>query len=513
MFHRTKRFAAVVLTASVIAALTACSAGSSSDSAASFPEHADSITVAQPADLKTPDPVIDNGLLSLNIFHAVFDQLTEVDGTGALQPRLATEWTASEDAKTWSFTLNSAATFSDGSPVTADDVIFSFQTVIDTSTSLNHIYTNNIESMSSTGAGNVTFTLKSGDANFTRIVYYISIVPKAVYTALGAEGFAKAPIGSGPYTFVSWTPGVSTVLKKNPDAWGAKGTITDITVVPVADSEARVNGLLSGSIDLTAIAPSQVDTVKNAGSGYAEVSAASNQVVYLGMNTLTGPLANVDLRAAISMGIDRATLIDTLLGGNGTVATAASVTPDVNGYDDSLEPLPFDVDKAKALVASSGYDGSPIEFDYQTDGNVPMTNEMAQSIAAQLADIGVNVTLTGGDIASFTLLWTSKKLAGLYLYQFSPSMMDAATTLNYLYGPTGYALFSDPDIDRLIVEAGTTVDPEARKAVIAKIWAINAEKNYIANVDYSTGTYGLAAQLDWTPRSDGQVDFRTAAWK
>lgn len=509
MFRRTARIAVAATAAASVLLLAACSGGSSADTAASTK---DSIVVAQPSDLANADPVIDNGLYSTNIFHAVYDQLTTVDGEGALQPRLATEWTASDDAKTWTFTLRDDATFSDGTAVTAEDVRFSFQAVIDDPDSLNKIYTNNIESMTVVSDTEITFQLKAGDAAFTRRVYYISIVPEAYYTSLGSEGFAAEPVGSGPYTFVSWTPGVSVVLKANAEYWGGEPAIENVTVEPIADADARLNGLLSGDIDLTAIAPAQVASVES--SGYTVAEGQSNQLIYVGFNeTSNAALANADLRNAISLAIDRETIIDTIQDGYGTIANASSVAPNVNGFDAELPDLEYDPEAAEKLVASSGYDGSPIPFQYPTGGNVPNSAEVAQAMASQLAEVGINVELEGIEYSSYVLLTSSKAHTGMYITQFSPSMMDASTTLNYLYGPTGYAIFADEDINALIVEANATVDVDARNAVIAKIWELNAERTHLANIDYTVATYGVAPDLDWTPRADGHVDWREASWK
>ncbi|ROS28369.1 peptide/nickel transport system substrate-binding protein [Rathayibacter sp. PhB127] len=506
---RRRLVAAAAPAAALALLLSACSGPASSSDAGAAK---DSIVVAQPSDLANADPVIDNGLYSTNIFHAVYDQLTSVDGEGALQPRLATEWTASEDAKTWTFTLRDDATFSDGTPVTAEDVRFSFQAVIDAPDSLNKIYTNNIASMTVVDDTHLTFELTAGDAAFTRRVYYISIVPEEYYTSVGSAGFAEAPIGSGPYTFESWTPGVSTVLAAYPDYWGGEPAIANVTVEPIADADARLNGLLSGDIDLTAITPAQVASVE--GSGYTVAEGQSNQLVYLGFNeTSGGPLADADLRSAISLAIDRETIIETIHDGYATVANASSVAPNVNGFDAELPDLAYDPAAAEELVASSGYDGSAITFQYPTGGNVPNSAEVAQAIASQLAEVGITVELEGVEYSSYVLLTSSKSHPGMYITQFSPSMMDASTTLNYLYGPTGYAIFSDPDVDALIVEANATVDVDARNAVIAEIWALNAERTHLANIDYTVGTYGVAPGLDWIPRADGHVDWREASWQ
>lgn len=499
---------AVIGSVAAVALLAGCAGGA----AAGGDVDTSTITVAQPADLTTIDPVIDNGLFSTNVFHALYDQLTVVEGDGSLSPRLATEWIGSEDAKSWTFTLRDDATFHNGEPITAEDVIFSFQAVKDNPKSLNRIYTNNIASMESAAENEVTFTLTNPDATFPRFVYYISIVPEAVYTELGADGFAAAPVGSGPYQYVSWTPGVSVVLKSNPDYWGGEPAIENVIVEPVADAEARLNGLLSGDIDLTALAPAQLSAAQSA-AGYRVEERASNQLVYLGANESNEFLADEDFREAISLAVDRETIISTVYDDLAVPANASSVAPDVAGHDADGAETSYDPEAAAELVEASGYDGTPIPFEYATDGSVPMSNELAQAVAGQLEAVGIITELSGTDTASFNISWTSKQLKGLYLQQFSPSMMDAATTMNYLYGPTGQALFSDPDVDALIAQAASTVDEAARMDVIGELWELNSQRHHLVNLQYSTAIYGVNDAIDWEPRADGHVDFRTAFFK
>lgn len=472
-------------------------------------QDSDTLTLAQPWDIATPDPVIDNGLYSVNVFHGLFDQLVAIDPSGSLAPRLATEWSANEDGTEWTFTLRDDATFHDGSPVTADDVVFSFQAILDNEKSLNRIYTNNITTMTA-AEGSVTFQLTSPDAAFPRLAYYISIVPEAAYTELGATGFAAAPVGSGPYSFAAWTPGVALELQANPDYWGGEPAVKKVMIEPVADAEARLNGLLSSTLDLVSLSPAQQGTAEGA-SGHTVKEVVSNQLVYLGFNT-DGLLASPELRKAISMAVDRQTIIDTVLAGLATPANASSVAPAVFGYDETLKALPYDVEEARALVKASGYDGRTIPFEYATDGNLPMPNELAQAIAGQLGEIGIAVELRGSDNSSFNLSWNSKTLDGIYLQQFSPSMMDAATTLNYLYGPTGMALFQDEEINELIARAAATTVPEERAAVISEIWKLNEAKGYIANLHYTTSLVAMNSALDFEPRPDGHLDFPSAAY-
>lgn len=463
------------------------------------------VTVAQAGDIGSIDPLIDSSLLSNNVYHAIYDQLVRVDATGLIEPRLATSWEANAEATQWTFTLRDDATFHDGTPVTAEDVAFSFSTIQANPESRNASYTSGIDTVTATSDTEVTFTLKAPNAAFLRVVYQIGIVPKAVYETLGPDGFAQAPVGSGPYAVVSYTPGVSLVLKAYDSYWDGAREVKNLTFIPVADADARVNGLLSGEIDIAAVSPFQLEAF----DGSEDVTVAEepgNQLVFLSFTTGLAPLGDAQFREAISLAIDRSAIVDKILNGFATPGTASSLAPTVFGGDASLPTIDLDLERAKELVAASGYDGTPIPFDYPTDGNIAASSEIAQAIAGQLEAAGINVELKGNDSASHNTLWMGNGFTGIYLNQFAPSNMDANGTFTFLYSATGKAMFKDPAVDDIITRAAQAVDPAVRESVIGEMWTLNAEKTYYANVYYSDWLTGVNNEITFETRADGQLD-------
>ena len=203
--HGARRLRTCAVSALLATALLAGCAGGFDDTSAAAEGTAPTVdttrmvTVAQAGDIGSIDPLIDSSLLSNNVYHAIYDQLVRVDAAGQIEPRLATAWEANSDATQWTFTLRDDATFHDGTPVTAEDVAFSFSTIQANPESRNASYTSGIDTVTANSATTVTFTLKAPNAAFLRVVYQIGIVPKSVYEALGPDGFAQAPVGSGPY--------------------------------------------------------------------------------------------------------------------------------------------------------------------------------------------------------------------------------------------------------------------------------------------------------------------------
>jgi peptide/nickel transport system substrate-binding protein len=278
-----------------------------------------------------------------------------------------------------------------------------------------------------------------------------------------------------------------------------------VSIVPVPDANARLNGVLSGDIHLTSITPEQIPDVEGA-AGMAVQQAPSNQTIFLSSNITQGFLADPDFRKAVSMAIDREALTTQLLGGAATPLgqTAPAV---VTGHVEDIEAEAYDPDGAQALLEEIGYDGTPIPFEYPSDGNIVNSTLVAQAIAQQLGEVGIEVDLQGSDWASFLLDWNDKQMQGLYLFQFSPNAMDASSTLNLNFKSTGYVYWDDAELDALIAQAAATSDPDARLDVFADIWEYNLAQEYVINLYGSENVVAHPTWMDFDVRGDGQVYF------
>lgn len=461
------------------------------------------LVVAQAGEWESPDPILDGGYFSVNKYRVMYDQLFYMSPDGELLPRIVTDWEANEDGSAWSMTIREDIVFHDGEPLTVDDVIYSIDTVITTEGSRLQIYTGRIEEIERTSDTVVTFHLNAPAADFPRTIYYLSVVPEHAYEELGPEGFAAAPIGSGPYRFVSWTDGVEVVFEANEDYWGEPPRFETVRVLSVPDGNARVNGLLSGAIDVAPISPEQVDIVNNT-PGYSVAMAPGNQTVYLSFNVANPILDNADFRRAVNHAIDREAITENILGGLAS-PLGQSAPSVVIGHDPTIEAVEYDPDLARELLEASGYAGETIPFAYPTDGNILSSSIVAQAVAQYLGEIGINLDLRGIDNASFSINSREHRHEGIFFTQFSPNAMDAASTLNFIYRTSGYAYFEDDEIEALIVQAGASPDPTDRQAVLSQIWQRNRDQAYVIDLYTSQNLVGLADGFDYVPRGDGQV--------
>jgi len=459
-----------------------------------------SITVALVAEPATLDPLFDTNLPALNVFYNIYDQLTTIDETGAVVPRLATEWTSNDELTEWVFTMRDDAEFSDGTPVAASDVVFTYETAMADATSNLGGYMTAIDSVEATGEYEVTFELNTPFAPFDRQATLVPIIPEASYTELGASAFANAPVGSGPYNVEEWVKGDTITLTRNDDYWGDKGDYETIIFTPVPDETTRANSVQSGDLDIALLGPSQVSSV-TASDTVDVVDQQSNRVVYTGFNSTAAWLDDVNVRKAIDLAIDRTAISDDLL--NGSVEpTSQLVAPASFGYDDSIAATEYDPEEAAALIAASGYDGSAITLSYPTTG-LPQIDQIAQAVGSYLEAAGLTVTLDGQEAGTYSGNWFAAALPGVYLFAFAPSVMDANLPLTMLTATGGQGYASNPEIDQLLTDQIGEPDADARAADISGISTIVNENTYYAPLFTDTYTYASKKGLEWTPRPDG----------
>ncbi|WKK72547.1 ABC transporter substrate-binding protein [Rathayibacter oskolensis] len=493
--NRATPVIALTTLALTIAALTGCSGASSGASADR------DIVIGQVAEPESaPDPIMDGSLAGYNYYYNVFDQLTKLDADGVIEPSLATEWTPSADLTTWTFTLRDDAVFSNGDPVTAGDVAFTYNTILTSPDSDNLGYMGVLQSVEATDDTTVVFTLNAPFSPWPSITTAISIVPETVYTELGSEGFAAAPVGSGPFRFVSYTRGVEYVIERNPDYWGEEPEVEKVTFQTVGDSDARLNGVSSGSLDIALISPNQVDSLS--GSGVDVASRTANGVTFLGMNSSTGVLADARVRQAIWLAIDKQSLVDGVLSGR-AVANDQIVAPDVTGYAD-IDATEYDPEAAEALLAEAGYAGETIPLQYATEGRIPLSSEIAQAIGGYLEAVGMTVELKGTDQASLSnIIYGTVSVEGLYLNTWAPSTMDGDMPATNLFagGQNDYA--KSPELAAL-VEEQRTVTGDERAAVFAEIAQTNIDNAFIDPLFTPDADYAVAPGIEWTPRADGE---------
>lgn len=322
------------------------------------PHRGGSLTMARAVQPETLDPTLgqsDPGAIQSQI--QIYDQLTEIlPGHRDVSPGLATSWDVSSDGRTYTFHLR-PATFSDGTPLTSRDVVFTFRLLLDPKVDAGFadFFKTFIASVHADGPSTVVFELSKRTPAFPAYLSFNvpSIVPEAYYRRVGQAGFAKHPIGSGAFKVSSFKPGESLVLERNPHYW-RKGLpyLDRVTMNFLPDDNARVLALRSGSAQIADGIPfSQLASVRALADTRLLVKQISS-IDFILLNEKTTPaLRDRDVRLALNYAVPRADIARTVFAGAAPVAN--SMIPAIRYWDPDVPAFPYDIARAKRLMAQS----------------------------------------------------------------------------------------------------------------------------------------------------------------
>jgi peptide/nickel transport system substrate-binding protein len=482
-------------------ALAAATAGLLPPGAQAAPDKA--LIVAKPTDVPTLDPSFDISDVGQGMFKALYDQLTIIGPDGSVLPGLAERWEGNADATEWRFTLRGNARFHDGRPVTAEDVLFTWQRYMGNNALPPFTYAAPVAAVTAPAPDTVVFRLKAPFAPFDRHTSLISILPKHAYPVTAPAPFATAPIGSGPYRVVEWVRDDRLVLEAHGGYWAGKPPIERVIVKPLPNEHSRAAGLRSGELDIVPSLPPLAVQQLRGDSGVTVVTVPSIRTIYMGFNVKNPVLADLRLRRAVDMAIDRELIVTRLLRGLGK-AEGQLVAPVTFGYDPAIRPTAYSPDQARALVKESGYDGAAILLQYPSN-RWPFATEVAQAIGNFLQRVGIKVELQGMEYAAMFPLWAAQGMPGMHIFGYGPTIMDATVLLNSLINTR--TVWHDDIARRLYAEQLAMTDLRQRQAKISALWARIRDQVPYAPLYNEFQAYGVRKGVNFTPRADEVVDF------
>lgn len=423
------------------------------------------------------------------------------EDASAILPSIASDWDISDDGLSYTFNINPAAVFSDGSAITADDVVFSLNRLKNVSGSPAFL-AGNIASVVADDEDTVTINLVNLSPEFlARLANYaFSITNADVVRANGgtdaadaastdtAESFLNSTsAGSGPYVLESWEPQVQTVLVRNENYWGEAPYFDRVIITNIPEPATQKVALESGEIDLALDLTSDQIAGLEGNPDISIFRGPGNIVHFLLMNAnpdVGGPVSNPLVQRAIRLALDYEGYSE-LWGGvqPGSImfyGNAYSFTPE-QGVD-------RDLDAARALLAEAGYpDGFDITLEYPTftfQGVNMDTN--AQKIQADLAEVGINVTLSPGELQVSLEAYRAGR-QGFGYWFWGPDVLDPIDFLAFLPGgkvaderAQWTAERADQELLDLIAEARTALEPEDREAVFTALQAYTLETSSFA---------------------------------
>jgi peptide/nickel transport system substrate-binding protein len=467
------------------------------------------ITVAQSVDVFTLDPSKNTAAPSLNVYQNVFGNLSEIEATGLIAPSVAESWNAEKDATVWTFKIRSGIKFHNGDPLTVDDVVWTYRTILDDPKSPVRSYLKAVVAVEKVDDRTVRITTKSPFSTFGRQVSLVSIMPQKAYTEIGSEQFSVAPIGSGPFKVKKWVKDDFLELEAFSDYWEGAPSVKTVIFRPMPSEAARAAALAAGEIDIVPVLPPPLVDSMSKMDGINVTKVPSNRVIFIAYNTNTPPLGNIKLRQAILHGIDRETITSKLLRGLG-IPIGQLAPPVTFGHDPSLGVPKYDPDMARKLVKESGYDGKPILFQYPNN-RWAFADQTSQAIVGYLDEIGIKLKLQSMEMAALFPLWIANEIPSMYLFSMGLSTLDADLLLNLEYeSKTMHSYWSSEEVDRLAMQQRAQPDQELRKKIFSKIWRIDRENAVFAPLYNEIHAYGVRDCVDWTPRPDERLRFKKA---
>ncbi|WP_060892956.1 ABC transporter substrate-binding protein [Streptomyces europaeiscabiei] len=336
------------------------------------------------------------------IISLLYDTLTIPGTKPNTEPRLAASWKPSEDLKTWRFTLAKGAKFHDGTPVTAEDVVFSLKRLRATPSGASRLP--GIQEKNITAEGTDTVVIVSDYAN-AELPLLVRLTTFVIPKGTTDKDMAKAP-GTGPFK-LDWFRGGNARLVRNDDWYGGEVHLDAIEVKIFESPQAMASALLAGQIDLASNVGAVAARTAESRKDIQAVRRPNDMAMPIVMRTADGPFADPGVREALRLAVDREAMVKQVLSGYGTVANDVLGTGDP-AYDKSLPQRTRDLTKAKALLKEAKFDTSKT-YELYTTEDISGLAESATLFATQVREAGVKVKVVKQESATF---WDKTWLKG-----------------------------------------------------------------------------------------------------
>ena len=453
-----------------------------------------------------------------------------------VEPMLASSW-KEISATEYQFNLRKGVKFHDGTPMTAEDVVFSLTRAL-AKTSNFTVYTQGIGKVVAVDTHTVKIVLNKPNPVLLNQLTELRIMSKAWAEKNNStlpkdikspeENFAhRNANGTGPFLLKQWTPDQRMVFARNDSWWGQmEGNVTEIVYTPIKSDATRVAALLSGELDMV-LDPSPQDLTRLRGNDKLRViEGPENRTIFLGMDQFRdelpgssvkgkNPLKDRRVRQALYQAIDANAISKNILRGLGQ-PTGTMVSPQVNGWTTSLDQrMPFDIEASKKLLAEAGY-GSGFEVDFACPNNRYINDEeICQAITAMWAKIGVNAKLRTMPLATYfpmiqkyeasiyMLGWGVPTFDGLYSAQSLFKTVGAGGDGNYNVGR-----MSHPRVDTVIERVKEeTFLPQRTRFLVESLQIVKDEVNYIP-LHNQIVPWATKSNVQLVHRADNRIDIR-----
>jgi len=441
------------------------------------------------------DPAETSGIITpYMMLYALHDALVKPMPGKALAPSLAESWQASEDGLSYDFVLRPNLKFHNGDPLTPEDVKFSYERYHGTSAKM---MKDRLARIETPDERHVRFVLKQPWPDF--LTFYGSatgagwVVPKKYIEKVGDAGFKAAPVGAGPYKFVSFNPGVALTLEAFDGFWRKTPSVKRIVMKSVPDATTRLAGLKQGEFDIIYWVAGELaqELKRTPGLALKAVNTAPFWVYFPEQWDPNSVWHDVRVRRAVSLSMDRKNINEAITFGYSKLTGNAFVPPHFEFYWQPPAPT-FDVAEAKRLLAEAGHPGGIDAGPFYCDAAFP---DVGEAIVNGLREAGIRCTLQPVERAAFYAGYSGKKFKGLIL-SGSAAFGNAATRMEAFVVKGGaYAYGNYDDLDALFKQQAAELDHTKREALLHKMQQIVHERVIAAPFWWLAGLAGTGPRV------------------
>ena len=498
--------------------------------------NAKTIRIGNQGDALSMDPHSLNESLQLSVTGNVYEGLVGRNKDLSLAPLLATKW-SQPTPNVWRFELRKGVQFHDGTPFTADDVLFSMTRAGADGSDMKS-YTNDIKEVRKVNDFVVEIETKGPFPILPDVLSLVYIMSKKwsetnqavrpVDRRKGVENAASFRAnGTGPYRVRERQPGIKTTFTKSGNYWGkVDGNVDEVIYTPITNDATRVAALLSGEIDVMEPVPVQDVARVNASANAKAMTGPELRTIFLGMDqkrdellysSVKGknPFKDKRVRQAFYQAIDIDGIRRVVMRGASS-PTALMVGPGINGFDaNANKRLPFDVEAAKKLMADAGYPaGFEVNMNCPNDRYVN-DGEICQAVAANLSRINVKINLQAETKGTY-FPKILRRDTSFYMLGWTPATYDAHNALNGLMrcvddkgsGQFNLGAYCNPKVDELIAKIQSETDKPKRQAFITEAFKLHADDIGHLPLHQQALAWGVSKKVELVQLADNFMFFK-----
>lgn len=443
--------------------------------------------------------------------HMLFMPLVRLDAEMNYEPYLAESTELSPDGLALTFRIRPGVTWHDGTPVTADDVVWSAEMYMNPDLAFaNAQYFQFVERVEKSDDATVVFHFNAVHSDALADFLEWEPMPRHLLEDVGAAEmrsapFNRNPVGNGPFRFVSWTPNQQAVFEANPDFVLGRPNLDRVVFRVIPEQTTELTELLTGRVDLIrGVQPSEARRVE-ASEGVRLLSNPSRSYTFLAWNTEDPLFSDARVRRALTMAIDRQRIVDALLFGYGRVAVS-DVLPFQWQFDEDLEPWPHDPERARQLLAEAGWSdgdgdgvldrqGRPFRFTLETNQGNDLREDIIVIVQSNLRAIGVDAQPRLAEWNTMIDRLKQREFQAVVSGWSVDFKFDPSETLGCEGGTYNYPSYCNPAADSLVRQGLTTLDQEEARPYWDRYQRIIHEDQPYTFLYYLDERLGLSRRL------------------